>query len=73
MLRLRWGYWEIDIQEEESSHELANHGDEMIAGSLREALEEFDGFGTSHVFGFFPTREKSREESRLCLKVFHGR
>jgi hypothetical protein len=45
----------------------------MIAGSLREALEEFDGFGAGHVFfAFFSTREKSGEESRFCLEVLHG-
>lgn len=36
------------VQEEECSNELANHGDEMVAGSIGNSLEESNGFGLSH-------------------------
>lgn len=40
----------MNIQEEKRPGELAHHGDEVIAGSIGESLEERERFGPSHVF-----------------------
>lgn len=46
-IQLSWVY----LQEEESSHEFANHSDEVVAGSVGESLEERAGFGPEPVYG----------------------